>query len=96
MPYCRWGAHEPSFDSPLMGEGEADNVASGGDRDILRPVDRITHRRSMDGLAGVELPEGTAGSRCNCFKSSGIIREEQRSPAVVSVPPQEFPRPTWG
>ena len=102
MPYCRWGPHEPSFDIPLMREGEADHVASGGDRHILRPVDRITHRGSVDVLAGVELPEGTAGSRCNRFKSSGIVREEHQiarrgerpapgvSPADLRIAPDDL------
>jgi hypothetical protein len=59
-----------------MRKREADKVASRGDRDVLLSVDRVTHRRSTGALARIELPKGTAGSRLNRFKSSGIIREE--------------------
>ena len=61
-----------------MREREADYITARRDRDVLDPVDRVTHRGSAHGLAGVELPEGVAGPRPNRFESSGIVSKEHQ------------------
>ena len=53
---------------PSMRKREAENVASCRDRDVLDAIDHITHRRSMHRLAGVEVPECTAGAGLNRFQ----------------------------
>ena len=55
-------------------------------------ADRLSARHAVaEGLAGVEVPEGTAGLGFHGFERVGSSAKKTSPPAVVSVPPQEFP-----
>ena len=59
-----------------MRKREAENVAAGGDRDVLDAIDHVGHGRSMHGLSSIEVPEWTAGAGFNRFQRTGIVPEK--------------------
>ena len=79
-----------------MRKREAENVASCRNRDVLDPIDCVSHRRSMHRLAGVEVPECLPVRASTASSDPASSPKNTNPPAVVSVPPHESPWPTCG
>src|SRR5438445_7756519 len=58
---------------------KAENVASRGDGHVLFSVHCIAHRRSMQALPGIKVPERLARLRVHGFKGLRIIAEKEKA-----------------
>src|SRR6516164_3479388 len=63
----------------VSGQGKTENVAAGGDGQVLLPVDAVAHRRSRNGLAGVEVPEWLAGSGVHGLKRLRVVCKKDQT-----------------
>src|ERR1700739_443507 len=61
-------------------QSKTEYVASRCDGNILIPVHGVTHRRGMDVLPGVEVPERSTRLRVHGLERLVVVTEEQQAP----------------
>src|SRR5207248_7720588 len=64
--------------SRMLRQCKTENVASGSDSNVLLVLQRITHRRSTEILAGVEVPQRLSGLRVDRLERLCVIAEENQ------------------
>lgn len=80
----------------LVHSRKGKNVAPGWDGYVLCASHFIAHRRGINCLAGVEVPEWAARTRLDGRNDPELSPKKTTPPAVAKVPPQEVPFPVFG
>src|SRR5438477_6652458 len=63
----------------LVGQAEGDDRGTGGDRDVLPPVERVGHGRGFPGGVGREPPARGAGGGVHRGQVAAVVRVEDES-----------------
>src|SRR6266850_7755514 len=71
--------YPPELTADFESQTKTENVASGGDGDVLVAMHRETHGRRGDALAGMEMPEGCACAGVNCFERFCVVPEKDQA-----------------
>ena len=75
-------------DSSLVWQRETEYIAASANRHVLHAIYGVGHRRSAEGLTGVEVPEGLAVFSVNGFEGFRIVaKEDEASGRGESSPP---------
>jgi len=74
----------------LNEEAEREDVAADCDGYVLTLINRVSHRRGANALAGIEMPERSASRGFQHLQRAGIIPKKSNPPAVVRVPPPKI------